>query len=53
MAKAWLAHVKATWKKEGGSYKDAMKKAAKTWKKSKTGGSMTKIAKTTKKKARR
>ena len=33
MAGAWLSHVKATWKKSGGSYKDAMKKAAKTWKK--------------------
>ena len=34
MAGKWLDHVKATWKKSGGSYKDAMKKAAKTWKKS-------------------
>ena len=33
MAGAWIAHVKATWKKNGGSYKDAMKAAKKTWKK--------------------
>jgi len=32
MAGAWIAHVKATYKKMGGSYKDAMKAAAKTWK---------------------
>lgn len=37
MAGAWLTHVKATWKKQGGSYKAAMKSAAKTWKK-KAGG---------------
>jgi len=34
MAGKWLDHVKATWKKTGGSYKSAMKAAAKTWKKS-------------------
>ena len=39
MAGAWIAHVKATWKKNGGSYKDAMKAAKKTWKK---GGSSSK-----------
>ena len=58
MAGAWIAHVKATHKKLGGSYKDAMKAAAKTWKakkkgsdkESKKGGSMTRI---TKKKVRR
>ena len=33
MAGKWLDHVKATWKKTGGSYKSAMKAAAKTWKK--------------------
>ena len=33
MAGAWINHVKATYKKMGGSYKDAMKAAAKTWKK--------------------
>ena len=33
MAGKWLDHVKATWKKSGGSYKSAMKAAAKTWKK--------------------
>ena len=33
MAGKWLDHVKATWKKNGGSYKAAMKVAAKTWKK--------------------
>ena len=32
MAGAWIAHVKATWKKQGGSYKNAMKAAAKSWK---------------------
>ena len=32
-AGGWIAHVKATWKKQGGSYKDAMKAAKKTWKK--------------------
>ena len=32
-AGGWIAHVKATWKKNGGSYKDAMKAAKKTWKK--------------------
>ena len=51
MAKKWLEHVKATWKKNGGSYKDAMKAAKKTWKsakgkdESKKGGSMSRIAK--------
>ena len=57
MAGAWIAHVKATHKKLGGSYKDAMKAAAKTWKskkKSDKGGSMSRVAKATqKKKARR
>ena len=33
MAGAWCAHVKAPWKKSGGSYSSAMKAAAKTWKK--------------------
>ena len=42
MAGKWLDHVKATWKKSGGSYKDAMKKAAKTWKKS-AGGKKKKV----------
>ena len=52
MGKAWIAHVKATHKKLGGSYKDAMKAAAKTWKsKKKEGGSMTRVAKATKKKS--
>ena len=32
-AGGWIAHVKATHKKMGGSYKNAMKAAAKTWKK--------------------
>ena len=32
MAGAWINHVKATHKKLGGSYKDAMKAAAKTLK---------------------
>ena len=51
MGKAWIAHVKATHKKLGGSYKDAMKAAAKTWKsKKKEGGSMTRVAKATQKK---
>ena len=47
MAKKWLEHVKATWKKNGGSYKDAMKAAKKTWKSAKSsdkGGSMKRIA---------
>ena len=33
-AGGWIAHVKATHKKMGGTYKAAMKAAAKTWKKS-------------------
>ena len=37
MAGKWLDHVKATWKKTGGSYKSAMKAAAKTWKKAPKG----------------
>ena len=54
MAKKWIEHVKATHKKMGGTYKAAMKAAAKTWKKKKNeGGSMASIAKATKKKARR
>ena len=54
MAKKWIDHVKATWKKNGGSYKDAMKAAKKTWKSEKSkGGSMSKIAKAQKKKVRR
>ena len=58
MAKKWIDHVKATWKKNGGSYKDAMKAAKKTWKSaksadSKKGGSMSKISKAQKKKVRR
>ena len=32
-ASGWIAHVKATHKKMGGTYKAAMKAAAKTWKK--------------------
>ena len=32
-AGGWIAHVKATHKKMGGTYKAAMKAAAKTWKK--------------------
>ena len=32
-ATGWIAHVKATHKKMGGTYKAAMKAAAKTWKK--------------------
>ena len=31
-ATSWIAHVKATHKKMGGTYKAAMKAAAKTWK---------------------
>ena len=31
MAGEWIAHVRKTWKAKGGSYKDAMKAAAKTW----------------------
>ena len=56
MAKAWIDHVKATWKKNGGSYKDAMKAAKKTWKSKKAsdkGGSMSRVAKAGKKKVRR
>ena len=58
MGKAWIDHVKATWKKNGGSYKDAMKAAKKTWKSkkseaSKKGGNMRKIAAGKKKKALR
>ena len=33
MAASWIAHVKETHKKNGGSYKDALKAASKTWKK--------------------
>ena len=54
MAKKWIDHVKATWKKNGGSYKDAMKAVKKTWKSAKSkGGSMATIAKAQKKKAPR
>ena len=38
-AGGWIAHVKATWKKNGGSYKDAMKAAKKTWSSKKKGSS--------------
>ena len=45
MAGKWLDHVKATWKKQGGSYKSAMKAAAKTWKKSSKAGGKKKKSK--------
>ena len=32
-AASWIAHVKEVHKKQGGSYKDALKAASKTWKK--------------------
>ena len=47
MASSWVAFVKSHWKKVGGSYKDAMKSAAKLWKSKKKGGA------SPKKKARR
>ena len=56
MAGAWIAHVKSVWKKKGGSYKDAMKAAAKTWKgKSKAAGKKKKkkVSKMTKMKKRK
>ena len=34
-AATWIAHVKSVYAKGGMSYKEAMKRAAKTWKKSK------------------
>ena len=34
-ATSWIAHVKATHKKMGGTYKAAMMAAKKTWKKKK------------------
>ena len=39
-AGSWIAHIKATRKKmgAGASYSAAMKKAASTWNKKKTGG---------------
>ena len=46
-ATSWIAHVKATHKKMGGTYKAAMIAAKKTWKK---GGHS---ATTTKKKAKK
>ena len=38
MASSWVAFVKSHWKKVGGSYKDAMKSAAKLWKSKKGKG---------------
>ena len=32
-AASWIAHVKQVHKKQGGSFKDALKAASKTWKK--------------------
>jgi len=32
-ASSWIAHVKAYYKKHGGTYSQALKGAAKTWKK--------------------
>ena len=32
-ATSWIAHVKQVHKKQGGSFKDALKAASKTWKK--------------------
>ena len=34
-ASSWIAHVKSVYSKGGMSYKEAMKRAAKTWKKKK------------------
>ena len=34
-ASSWIAHVKSVYSKGGMSYKDALKAAAKTWKKKK------------------
>ena len=49
MAASWIAHVKETHKKLGGSYKDALKAASKTWKKK--GAAAAKPAKRGRKKA--
>ena len=49
MAATWIAHVKETHKKLGGSYKDALKAASKTWKKK--GAAAAKPAKRGRKKA--
>jgi len=49
MAATWIAHVKETHKKNGGSYKDALKAASKTWKKK--GAAAAKPAKKGRKKA--
>ncbi len=49
MAASWIAHVKETNKKNGGSYKDALKAASKTWKKK--GAAAAKPAKRGRKKA--
>ena len=44
-ATSWIAHVKATHKKMGGTYKAAMIAAKKTWKKGSSGGKKKKAKK--------
>ena len=38
MAREWINFVKSVWKRDGGSYSAAMKKAAVEWRKKKTKG---------------
>ena len=52
-ASSWIAHVKAYHKKHGGTYAQALKKAAVTWKAKKKGGAAVSEAPAEKKKGRR
>ena len=52
MAKKWIAFVKSVWKRDGGSYSAAMKKAAGEWK-SRKGKGKAAAAAAPKKKGRR
>ena len=53
-ASGWIAHVKAYHKKHGGTYAEALKKAAPSWKAKKKGGkAKTEESDVPKKKARR
>ena len=51
-ASGWIAHVKAFHKKHGGTYAEALKKAAPSWRAKKKGGSAPEAA-VPKKKGRR
>ena len=53
MAKKWIAFVKSVWKRDGGSYSAAMKKAAVEWRKGKTKGKQAPAAEPKKKRRRK